>query len=249
MRQQMGEKVTLVTGASSGIGRATASALAENGHSVALASRSEDELQRIVDDIETETEAEAIAIPTDVTEESQVEAMIQAVVDEFGRLDAVVSNAGLALSGDVESMPTDHYKTMMGVNCDGMFYTARAAIPHLRESSGTIVFTGSIAGKYPRGTSPVYAASKWWTRGFALSLSAQIGDEDIGVTVINPSEVRTNFNSQEGTAFEDAFEEGEVTEPGDVADAVIYALSQSNRNTVAELDLYRKDKLEDMELG
>ncbi|RLM57577.1 SDR family NAD(P)-dependent oxidoreductase [Halobellus sp. Atlit-31R] len=245
----MTANASLVTGASSGIGRATAIELAANGYDVALTSRSDAELRDLADEIEANTESRAIAIPTDVTDESQVDAMLEETVAEFGRLDAVVSNAGLGLSGDVESMPTEHYETMMGVNCDGMFYTARGAIPHLRETRGNIVFTGSIAGKYPRGTSPVYAATKWWTRGFALSLAAQIGDEDIGITVINPSEVRTNFNEQEGTAFEDAFEEGAVSEPADVADAVVYALSQSERNTVAELDLYRRDKLEDMELG
>jgi hypothetical protein len=245
----MTDKVALVTGASSGIGRATAFKLAENGYNVALASRSEDKLWGVVDDIESETDVRSIAVPTDVTDEIAVEEMITEVVDEFGHLDAVVNNAGLAWSGEVESMPTDHYKNTMDVNCDGMFYTARAAIPHLKQSKGNIVFIGSIAGKYPRGGNPVYAASKWWTRGFALSLSAQIGDEGVGVTVINPSEVRTDFNSEDGTAFEETFEEGNVSEPEDIADAVFYALNQQDRNTVAELDLYRRDKLGDTELG
>ena len=245
----MTDRVAIVTGASSGIGEATAITLAEDGYSVALASRSKDELQRIVDDIEAETDGQGIAVPTDVTDETQVDDLVDTTVDEFGQLDAVVSNAGLGYSDEVESMPTEHYQTTMDVNCGGSFFTARAALPHLKQTKGTIVFIGSFAGKHPRGGAPVYAASKWWTRGFALSLSAQVGDEGVGVTVINPSEVRTQFNAQTGTAFEDIYEEGTVSEPEDIADAVRYALDQPERNTVAELDLYRRDKLEDAELG
>lgn len=176
-----------------------------------------------------------------------MEEAVEETVEKFGKLDIVLNNAGLTMTGEIEDMPTDHYRKTMDVNVDGMFFTARAAIPYLKETDGNLIFIGSIAGEYPRGVNPLYAATKWWTRGFALSLSSQIG-EDVAVSVINPSEVRTMFNSEEGEAFEESFDKGEVTEPEDIADAVLYAAKQETRNNAAEIDLYRRDKLGDMSL-
>jgi short-subunit dehydrogenase len=87
----------------------------------------------------------------------------------------------------------------------------------------------------------VYAATKWWLRGFAHSVAAQVGDAGVGVSVVNPSEVRTEFGSEEGDPFEERFDAGEVTEPEEVADAIVFAARQ-DRSTVQELDLYRRDK-------
>jgi NADP-dependent 3-hydroxy acid dehydrogenase YdfG len=129
----------------------------------------------------------------------------------------------------------------MEVNADGMFFATRAALPHLREAGGTLVFIGSFAGKFPRPFNPVYAATKFWTRGFAQSVSAQVGEE-VGVTVINPSEVRTKFG--DGWSMDEMYEEGEVTEPEEVAEAVVFAAEQSP-SMVSELDLYRRDKFAD----
>lgn len=238
-------KTALITGASSGIGRETARKLAEEDVNVALASRSEDVLEEIAMGIEEEFEVDTLVVPTDVTEEEQVDEMIEETVDEFDSLDILVNNAGLAIGGEVDGMDSEEYRTMMDVNCDGMFYAARAALPHLKESEGNIIFLGSLAGQYPRPTNPVYAATKWWTRGFALSLSSQIGDENVAVTVVNPSEVRTDFASESGNSFEERFEEGEVSEPEDVAESILFAAKQEDRNTINEIDVYRRDKLHD----
>ncbi|MFB6115577.1 MAG: SDR family oxidoreductase [Candidatus Nanohalobium sp.] len=246
--QDLEGKKALITGASSGIGKSSAFKLAENGVDVALASRTREKLEDIADEIEDEYDVDTFVRPTDVTDEVQVEEMVEETVEEFGQLDIVLNNAGLAMTGEIDGMPTEHYRKTMDVNVDGMFFTARAAIPHLKESEGNIIFIGSIAGKYPRGGNPLYAATKWWTRGFALSLSSQIGDEDVAVSVINPSEVRTRFNEEEGEAFEETFEKGEVTEPEDIAESVVYAARQEERNNAAEIDLYRRDKLGDMSL-
>jgi len=130
----------------------------------------------------------------------------------------------------------------MAVNTDGMFFATRAALPHLRESGGTLVFVGSFAGKFPRPFNPIYAATKFWTRGFAQSVSAQVGG-DVGVTVLNPSEVRTEFG--DGWSMGELYEEGEVTEPEEVAEAVVFA-AECSPSMVSELDLYRRDKFDDM---
>lgn len=247
--QELDNKVAVVTGGSSGIGKATAHKLAEENTRIVLASRSEDELQETADNIEAEHGVETLVVPTDVTDEEAVEKLFDQTVEVFGQVDIVVSNAGLVYTGDVEEMPTEHFEKTNEVNINGMFYVAKKSISYLKETEGNLIFLGSIAGQYPRGTNPVYAASKWWTRGFARSLSAQIGDEGVAVTVVNPSEVRTEFNSETGTAFRDEFEEGSVTEPEQIAEGILFAAKQDSNNTVAELDLYRRDKLGDMELG
>lgn len=235
----------IVTGASAGIGRETARALASDGADVALVARRADRLTELAAEIESETDASALVCPADVSDEDEVEAAVEKTVSEFGHLDVLVNNAGIATDSEtpVEEFPTDQYRTVMGVNVDGMFYAARAAIPHLRETNGTAIFVASYAGKNPRPDAPLYAATKWWTRGFAKSLAGQVGTDDIAVSIVNPSEVRTEFGKEfrEQTSKE-RYERDEVTGPRAVADAITFAARQETPNTVSELDLYRRDK-------
>jgi len=235
-------RAALVTGASSGIGDATAHALAREGARVALAARRRGRLSALADALEAEYDTETLVVPTDVRDEAAVEEMVEATVGEFGALDVLVNNAGLARGSDVESMTTGEYRTMMETNVDGIFFTTRAALPQLRAAAGNLIFVGSFAGQYPRPFNPVYAATKWWTRGFALSVEAATGGEGVAVTVVNPSEVRTEFGNEDGDAFEERFAPGEVTEPQEVAEAIAFAASLDH-STVSELDVYRRDKL------
>jgi NADP-dependent 3-hydroxy acid dehydrogenase YdfG len=234
-------KATLVTGASSGIGEATAHALARDGARVALASRREKALNDVAKKIESEWDAETLVVPTDVRDEGPVDETVETTVEAFGDLDVLVNNAGLARGESVEEMSTGDYETMMETNVDGVFYATRAAIPHLRETGGNLIFVGSFAGQYPRPFNPVYAASKWWVRGFALSVEGNVGEDGVAVTVVNPSEVRTEFGSAYGESFAERFEEGDVTEPEEVAEAIAFAAEREN-STVSELDIYRRDK-------
>jgi len=234
-------QAAIVTGASSGIGTATAHALARDGAAVALAARRRERLEEIADRLQTEYDAETLVVPTDVRDDAAVADLIESTVEAFGGLDLLVNNAGLVRGADVEDLSTEDYRTMMETNTDGMFFATREAIPHLRDAAGTIVFIGSFAGQYPRPFNPVYAASKWWTRGFAKSVSAEVGD-DVAVTTINPSEVRTEFGSVYGESFEERFDEGEVTEPEEIAEAVVFAATQGP-SMASEIDMYRRDKL------
>lgn len=235
--QPLDGKTAIITGASSGIGRETAHALADDGASVVLAARREERLEELAAPLETDDGTETLVVPTDVTDEEAVEDLVERTVETFGGCDVLVNNAGLERGAAVEDLETADYRAMMDVNVDGTFFATRAALPHLRESEGTLVFIGSFAGQYPRPTSPVYASTKWWLRGFAQSVSAAA--EDIAVTVINPSEVRTEFGEDVSQA--ERFAAGEVTEPEEVADAVAFAVEQE-RSMVSELDLYRRDK-------
>jgi len=238
----MADETVLVTGASSGIGAATVRRVAADGADVALLARREDRLRKLADEVATDHGVETHVVPADVRDSAEVAAAVESTVETLGPLTGVVVNAGLARGSDIESMTDEEFLTMQGVNTAGAFYTARESLSALREAAGNIVFIGSFAGKYPRPFNPVYAATKWWVRGFAMSLAAQVGDDDIGVTVVNPAEVRTEFESANGTPFAEVFEEGEVTEPEEVADAVAFALSQEPPTTVNELDVYRRDK-------
>ena len=240
--QSLDGQSAIVTGASSGIGEATAHALAEDGANVALAARREKRLESIAADLDGAHGVDTLVAPTNVRDEDAVDALIKETVDAFGGLDLLVNNVGVVAGDSVDDLTTEAYRTMMEVNVDGYFFATRAALPHLRESSGTLVFIGSFAGQYPRPFNPVYAATKWWVRGFARSVSADVGEDDVAVTTVNPAEVRSEFASETGESFEDRFNEGAVSEPAEIADAVRFAAKQ-DPSMVSELDLYRRDKL------
>ncbi|WP_119816961.1 SDR family oxidoreductase [Halalkaliarchaeum desulfuricum] len=232
----------IVTGASAGIGEQTARVLAADGAAVVLAARRERRLEDLADELESAHDTTAVAVPTDVTEEREVESLVEETVETFGGVDVLVNNAGTARGSDVTDLETDEYRTMMETNVDGVFFATRAALPSLIERDGHLVFVGSFAGQYPRPFNPVYAATKWAVRGFALSVEASVGPEGVAVTVVNPSEVRTEFGSEEGEPFEERFEPGEVTEPEEVAEAIGFAVRQDG-STLSEIDVYRRDKL------
>jgi NADP-dependent 3-hydroxy acid dehydrogenase YdfG len=239
--QPLAGEAAVVTGASSGIGTETARLLAADGADVVLAARREARLQELADELESDHDVDALAVPTDVQDEDAVDALVAETVDVFGGLDVLVNNAGLARGSDVADMSTEEYRAMMDTNVDGVFFATRAAIPHLTDGQGHLVFVGSFAGQYPRPFNPVYAATKWAVRGFAHSVEGNVGPEGVAVTVVNPSEVRTEFGSELGESFEERFEPGEAIEPVDVADAVRFAVRQ-DRATVSEVDVYRRDK-------
>ncbi len=234
--------VAIVTGASSGIGEATVRVLAREGADVVLAARRRERLESVADDVAAEHGVETHVVPTDVTNEAEVQSLVDATVEESGGVDVLVNNAGLGRGSDVENLDTSQYRQMMDVNCDGAFFATRAALPHLREADGNLIFLGSFAGQYPRPSNPVYAATKWWLRGFAHSVEAAHGDDGVAVTVVNPTEVRTEFGSEDGDAFEDVFEPGEVTEPVEIAEAIAFAARQEAPTTTSEIDVYRRDK-------
>jgi hypothetical protein len=242
MRTDLRGSVALVTGASSGIGAATARTLAREGADVVLVARREGRLTDLAAEVESEYGVDAVVEPTDVRDEAAVEAAVESAAETLGGVDVAVVNAGVARESDVQSMTTEAYREMMDTNVDGSFFLTRAVLPHLVETDGNLVFVGSFAGEYPRPFNPVYAATKWWVRGFAKSVAASTGPDGVGVTVVNPTEVRSEFEVG-GESFDDRFDEGEVTEPEEVAEAICFAARQ-DRSTVHELDLFRRDKFE-----
>lgn len=236
------DKNALVTGASAGIGRETAKALAAAGADLTLAARRKDRLKSVADSIHADTDATALVVQTDVTEPAAVANAVTETVDTFGRLDIVVSNAGITRFGRVEELGHEKYRELMAVNCDGSFYVAQETIPYLRDSEGILIFVGSFAGKHPRPGQPVYAATKWWTRGFALSLAGTLGEDNVAVTVVNPTEVRTEIGIQDNRPAHERFDPDRSAEPEDVAAAIVFTAQQKSPNAITELDFFRRDK-------
>lgn len=234
----------LVTGASEGIGRATVDALAERGADVALVARSEDDLRRVADEVRDDHGADAAVLPADVGDRDAVTAAVDEAAERFDGLDAVVSNAGVGggFGERVDEMAIEDYERMTATNVDGAFNVARAALPHLRDSAGYLVFVGSYAGEHPYPASPVYGATKAWLSSFAESLQAAEGDDGLAVTVVNPGGVRTDFEVDEGRTQADKYDPGEAIEPSEVAEAVLLAVTRPDASVVTQLDLYRRDQ-------
>lgn len=238
-------RVALVTGASSGIGAATARRLADEGAAVVLAARGESALSAVAEECR-ELGSDALAVPTDVTDHRAVEALVTATTERFGQLDVVVANAGTGEARDVpiSELPIEQFEQVTETNVHGAFYTTRAVLPALRESDGALVYVGSYKGRYPSTSTPVYAASKWWLRGFAASVAGRVGPDGVGVTVVNPSGVTTPFGSEFRETTNDVALDDETTlDSTDVAEAIAYAAAQEAPATVTELDLNRRDIL------
>ncbi|MFW5952693.1 MAG: SDR family oxidoreductase [Candidatus Natronoplasma sp.] len=238
-------KIAIVTGASSGIGRAVCKRLAEENIDLCLIARREEKLKKLSDILEDKHHIETLFLPTDVRDEKQVKKAVDKTVDIFGRLDILINNAGIIRYGKIEDFSTEDYRDVMKTNCDGVFFFTREAIPHVRDSKGNLVFIGSFDANHPRSFNPIYAASKWWTKGFAHSIESIVGESGVAVTLINPSEVRTDIKDKRGKKYKEKFDEGEVMNPEEVAKAVLFAISQEGSTTVSEMDIFRRDKMSD----
>jgi NADP-dependent 3-hydroxy acid dehydrogenase YdfG len=217
------DKVLLVTGASSGIGAATARAAAAAGWRLALAARSADRLRALVDELGGER---AMAIETDVTDWDEQQAMAAAAVDRFGRLDAVFANAGTGgKPGGFSGAPPESWRRMVDVNILGVAYTLRATLAQLKASRGHVVITSSIAGRRVLAGS-MYAATKWAVTSIGYNLREELRGTGVRVTLIEPGMVDTAF-------FDEA--KPDALRAEDVAASVMYALSQPPRVDVHEL--------------
>jgi NADP-dependent 3-hydroxy acid dehydrogenase YdfG len=246
-KSQLAGKHAIVTGASAGIGRSTARLLAEAGASVAVAARREHRLSELADEFGADDEGEILVVPTDVTEPEQIDRLVAETVDAFGGLDIVINNAGMLPAGGIDELTESEYRNFMGVNVDGMYFLTKASLPYLRESDGNLVFVGSFAGLHPFPRSPLYSGSKWWVRGFAKSLQGAEGMAGVAVSVVNPGEVRTEIGGEaRGETNIDRYDPGQITEPEEVAEAIVFAARQHPPNTVTELNLLRRTKYENL---
>jgi NADP-dependent 3-hydroxy acid dehydrogenase YdfG len=217
------DPVFLITGASTGIGAATARAASAAGYRLVLGARSADKLEALA--AELGGEERAIAVPTDVTAWEDNEAIVAAATERFGRLDVAFANAGFGAARGWLSETPEHWRDMVLTNVLGAAYTVRAAIPALKESKGHILVTGSVAGRRAIPGS-LYSATKWAVTAMGEAVRADLNDTGVRTTVIEPGMVDTPFFDNPG--------EGRL-EPDDIARAVMYAISQPPHVDVNEI--------------
>jgi NADP-dependent 3-hydroxy acid dehydrogenase YdfG len=219
----MPDPVFLITGASSGIGAATARHAAGAGYRVVLAARSADRLNALAEELGGEERA--LALECDVTEWEQQESMVRETLSRYGRLDVAFANAGFgAVRGFLEESP-EHWRAMVLTNVYGAALTIRASLPALKESRGHLVLTGSVAGRRALPGS-LYSATKWAVTAMGEAARQELNDTGVRVTVIEPGAVDTPFFSKPPSA---------ALTPDDVARVVMFAVTQPERVDVNEI--------------
>ncbi len=217
-------RVALVTGASSGIGAATARALATAGAKLALVSRRGDDLGI----------AGARASSCDVRDAAQVEGAVADAVEAFGGIDIVVANAGVGAYGDFLDLDPEHLEEMVDTNVKGLLYTVRAALPQLIESTAAdLVVVASVAGQRGPEGEAVYAASKFAQVGFMRSLDHELFRRGVRCSTIAPGGVATEFAMGRGRNHADP-DLAEMMRPEEIADAIVHAVTRPRTHRVLE---------------
>ena len=237
---ELSGKAVAVTGASSGIGEATALTLAKAGASVALGARRKDRIDELAARIEDEG-GTAVALEVDVSDEAAARGFIEAAHERLGRLDTLVNNAGVMLLGPVEQADSEDWRTMINVNLLGLMYCTHAALPiMLGQESGDIVNISSVAGRFARAGNAVYAATKFGVGAFSEGLRNEITERGVRVTLIEPGFVDTELQSHNtGEVLEtlEAMRE-HLRDPlraQDIANGILYAVSQPPNVSINEV--------------
>jgi short-subunit dehydrogenase len=234
------ENVTIITGASSGIGRALALQLAQQGAWLALAARNVDQLETVAKDCRGYP-GKAIVVPTDVAEQAQCQNLVEQAVAEYGRLDTLVNNAGISMWAKFDELKDlSVFERIMRVNYLGSVYLTAYALPYLKQTQGRIVAVSSLAGKHGLPTRSGYAASKHAMVGFFDSLRIELVETGVSVTVIYPgfvrSEIRERAFDADGQPLKKSpVREAEVMAPEECARLIIKATVRRKREEVMTL--------------
>ncbi|MDR7034947.1 SDR family oxidoreductase [Mesorhizobium sp. BE184] len=233
MGEQLSGKVVLVTGASSGIGRAMARAVAAAGAQVALVGRSDERLQAVASDIGED----ALALAADLTKPGEVDRVVSETVERFGRIDILLPNAGLYIPGDVAEGDPDAWDELMAINVNSVFRLARAVLPGMIErAGGHIVITSSVSGHQAIHWEPIYSASKHAIQSFVHGLRRQVARHNIRVGEVAPGVVLNElWGYNDPAAISAKVETREGLRSEDVADAVLYMLTRPANVTIRDL--------------
>ncbi len=245
MTNTLADTVALVTGASSGIGAATARALAAEGATVALLARRADRLDELTAEIEA-AGGTALATPADVTDADQVSAAVAATVDAYGRLDTLVNNAGLLRIGDAADAPLAEWDDLVSVNVQGVLYATHAALPHLiaaaadsRRGVADVVMISSTGGRVARPGTAVYSLTKFGVNAFSEGIRQELIGKRVRVGIVEPGTVSTEITESLPAQARQA--QAETTagmvklQPEDIADAVLYMVTRDRRVAVNEI--------------
>lgn len=238
MTNKLTGAVAVVTGASSGIGKATALALHREGATVALLARRADKLKELTDAI-VEEGGQAYAVEADVADAEQVQGAIEEVASTLGSVDILVNNAGLGRMSDIADGSVEDWKSMVDTNVMGLMQCTHAALPHLLASAQSergvadVVNISSVAGRVSRVGNGVYSATKHAVGAFSESLRQEVTERHVRVALVEPGMVRTELTaSPQGPSFN---QDIEWMEAEDIADAVTYVVTRPRRSTINEL--------------
>jgi NADP-dependent 3-hydroxy acid dehydrogenase YdfG len=233
-------KVAIVTGASSGIGEATAISLAEAGAKVAIAARRLERLETLAERIQ-KIGSEALIISADVTDEAQVQDMVAKTHSTWGQIDILVNNAGVMLLGMIDGANTEDWRRMFNINVLGLMYATHAVLPIMKaQGQGHIVNISSVAGRVANAGSGVYNATKWAVNAFSEALRKEVYTNHIRITVVEPGLVATELphhitDSAAKQRAADFYGSLKNLESEDIAAAILYAVTQPAHVNVNEL--------------
>jgi len=233
------DKVVVITGASSGIGESTAKLLAEQGAKVVLGARRLDRIDAVVKEISA-AGGKAIGFATDVTKRAEVEALIQRAVDNFGRVDVIVNNAGIMPIAPIEALKVDEWNRQIDVNIKGLLYGVAATLPHMqKQKAGHIINIASVFGIKmfaPGGT--VYCATKAAVRALTEGLRMELHSQNIRCTIISPGAIATELaeSSSDEATRKNLREFMKMAIPANaIARAIAYAIEQPVEVEVDEM--------------
>jgi 3-oxoacyl-[acyl-carrier protein] reductase len=236
MNKRLKEKVALITGASAGIGRASALALAEEGANLILTARRKERLEEIRAKVE-KAGGKVVSIIGDATKEETAKKCVDDAVKTFGRLDILINNVGIGNYRDLVDTSAEDYDEMMDTNFRSTFLFTRYTVPAMiKHGSGTILMISSMAGIYGFAGEAVYSATKFAQVGFAQSLDKELRPKGIRVGVICPGGVKTEFAIGKGRTEESVASSG-MLDPEDVASAVVLACTQSKNSRIIEVQM------------
>ncbi|MGX7680242.1 SDR family NAD(P)-dependent oxidoreductase [Jatrophihabitans sp. DSM 45814] len=239
------DTAALITGASSGIGAATATALAAHGAAVALVARRRDRLEHLAASI-IRSGGRALVIEADVTSREEVETAVTATVGEFGRLDTVIANAGVMLLGPVVDAPVEEWDRMVNINVSGLLYTAHASLPHLLSAAqqaprnvADLVLISSVAGRVPRSGSGVYNLTKHGVGALGEALRQEVTQRHVRVSLVEPGAVETELSGHNRPEILDGirarFGDIERMQAEDIADLIAYIVTRRRHIAINEV--------------
>jgi NADP-dependent 3-hydroxy acid dehydrogenase YdfG len=240
-------KVVVITGASSGLGEATARLLSAQGATVVLGARRVERLQKLADEL-TASGGNALALSTDVTHRDQVKKLVDSAVQKFGRIDVMINNAGLMQQSPLELLKIDEWDRMIDINIKGVLYGIAAALPHMkRQKAGHIINVSSVAGHKVTPLGAVYCATKHAVRALSEGLRTEVKPYNIRTTVISPGAVATelpnSITDPEVAANMRKFYEAFAIPADSFARAVVFAMSQPEDVDINEI-LFRPTRQE-----
>jgi len=243
VEKDLAGSVALVTGASSGIGSATATALARRGAAVALAARRKDRLDTLAAEIGAQG-GTALALESDVTDERQAQEAIERTVSSLGRLDILINNAGVMLLGPATEAPLSEWQRMVELNLLGLLYCAHAALPHLLRSVtdsprqvADMVNISSVAGRVARNGNGVYSLTKHGVGAFSESLRQELAKQYVRVSLVEPGATATELALHNRPEVLDSLRSqfGQTMEAADIADAIVFIVTRPRHVAINEI--------------